>query len=302
MKKITLDQDNFKHFFSSVGPLHSHHEHPEWPYDYVDRGSDTLLVTIGDSWTWGSGIDPSWTVPYQDLTHISTKENDFRVNNLYGNLISKDRGWNWLNLGFYAMGNQWIADKVFELRGLVPHLEFKKIIVMCVLTGTARWFHTWQDGRTDYKTYFANNAMTEIQHYENFLININKEVIGQITHLANSAGNVRLLVGTNGVDHCGFDPLREEQIIPLPWYRLLTDTKLNGISVDIDSIKYLPSIENYLSSDQKFAFQKWMMTKIDQAEKQTDMIKQMHHASTDGFHPNHNGHRIWAEYILQKVL
>ena len=59
MKKITLDQDNFKHFFSPVGPLHSHHEEHVWPYDYVDRDSDTLLVTIGDSWTWGSGIQGS---------------------------------------------------------------------------------------------------------------------------------------------------------------------------------------------------------------------------------------------------
>ena len=300
MKKIKLDQNNFKHFFSPVGPLHSHHEEHMWPYDYVDRNSDTLLVTIGDSWTWGAGV---WPNRFGDAyINTSDKDDKFRTTKLYGNLISKDKGWNWLNLGFYAMGNQWIANKVFELRGLVPHLEFKKIIVMCVLTGTARWFHTWQDGHKDYRSHFANNAMTETQHYENFLIDINREVIGQITHLTNSAENVRLLVGTNGVDHCGFDPLREEQIIPLPWYRLLTDTKLNGIYVDIDSIKYLPSIENYLSSDQKFAFQKWMMTKIDQAEKQTAMIKQMHHVSTDGFHPNHNGHIKWADYILQKVL
>jgi len=297
MKKIILNQNNFKHFFSPVGPLHSHHEEHIWPYDYVDRGSDTLLVTIGDSWTWGSGIGgPS------DAVNITEEDDKVRVSNLYGNIISKDKGWNWLNLGFYAMGNQWIASKVFEFRGLVPHLEFKEIIVMCVLTGTARWFHTWQDGQIDYKTHFANNAMTETQHYENFLIDINREVIGQIAHLVNSAGNVRLLVGTNGVDHCGFDPLREEQIIPLPWYRLLTDTKLNGISVDNESIKYLPSIENYLSSDQKFAFQKWMMEKIDQAEKQTAMIKNMQDVAQDGFHPTHNGHRIWAEYILKEVI
>jgi hypothetical protein len=301
MMKITLNQNNFTWFFSPVGPLHSHHEEYIWPYDYVDRNSDTLLVTIGDSWTYGSGIDTSWPMhlPY---TSLSPAQNNFRVNNLYGNLISEDKGWNWLNLGFYSMGNQWIANKVFELRALVPHLKFKKIIVMCVLTGTARWFHTWQDGNMDYKSHFNKNAMTETQHYENFFIDINKKIIEQITHLTNSAGNVRLLVGTNGVDHCGFDSLREEQIIPLPWYRLLTDTKLNGISVDIDSIKYLPSMETYLSSEQKFAFQKWMMAKIDQAQEQTAMIKNMQCLSADGFHPTHNGHRKWADYIIQKVL
>lgn len=298
MNKITLDQKNFKHFFSPVGPLHSHHAKQIWPYDYVDRGSDTLLVTIGDSWTWGSGLCDHYT----DAANCTAEDNEFRKNHLYGNLISNSKSWNWLNLGFYSIGNQWIANKVFELRALVPHLGFKKIIVMCVLTGTARWFNTWQDGLMDYKSQFQNNAMTETVHYENFFTDINKKIIEQITHLTNSAANVRLLVGTNGVDHCGFDSLREEQIIPLPWYRLLTDTRLNGISVDIDSVKYLLSMENYLSREQKFAFQKWMMAKIDQAQEQTAMINSMRCLSADGFHPTHNGHRKWAEYILQKVV
>jgi len=140
MKKIKLDQDNFKHFFSPVGPLHSHHEEHVWPYDYVDRGSDTLLVTIGDSWTWGSGI----CGPF-DAGNITEEDDKFRVSNLYGNVISKEKKWNWLNLGFYSMGNHWMVDKVFELRGLVPHLHFKNIVVVCVMTGTARWFNTWQD-------------------------------------------------------------------------------------------------------------------------------------------------------------
>ena len=299
MKKITLDQNNFKHFFSPVGPLHSHHEEHVWPYDYVDRGSDTLLVTIGDSWTWGSGIcdfNP-------DATNITAEQNNFRLDHLYGNLISKERNWNWLNLGFYAMGNQWIANKVLEMIGMVQHLHFKKIIVFCVLTGTARHFNTFHDAHINNHTHFQNNPMIKIQEYENFLTSINRRVIEQIAHITNSAEKIQLLVGTNGVDHCGFGSLRQEQIIPLPWYRLLTDTNLNGISVDIDSIKYLPSIEDYLKNDQqKFAFQKWMMEKIDQAEKQTAIIKNMQDVSLDGFHPNDNGHRKWANYILRKVL
>ena len=126
MKKIKLNQNNFKYFFSPVGPLHSHHEEHIWPYDYVDRGSDTLLVTIGDSWTWGSGISGKGV----DATNITAEQNDFRLDHLYGNIISQDKNWNWLNLGFYAMGNQWMVDKVSELRALLPLLEFKEIIII----------------------------------------------------------------------------------------------------------------------------------------------------------------------------
>ena len=298
MKKIKLNQNNFKPFFSPVGPLHSHHNEHIWPYDYVDRGSDTLLVTIGDSWTWGSGISGKGV----DATNITAEQNDFRLNHLYGNIISQDRNWNWLNLGFYAMGNQWMVDKVSELRALLPLLEFKEIIIIINFTSTGRWFHTFHDSLTDYKTFFQTNKMTAVDDYENFLFDLNRKMLRDINVLINSEKRVKLLVGTNAVDHCGFDIIEEKSIIPLPWYRLLTDTKLNGISVDNESIKYLPSIENYLSSDQKFAFQKWMMEKIDQAEKQTAMIKNMQDVAQDGFHPTHNGHRIWAEYILKNII
>jgi len=45
-----------------------------------------------------------------------------------------------------------------------------------------------------------------------------------------------------------------------------------------------------------------MMEKIDQGEEQNAMIKNMQCVSSDGFHPTNNGHRKWADYIIQKVL
>ena len=299
MKKIKLDQNNFKQFFSPVGPLHSHHSEQIWPYDYVDRNSDTLLVTIGDSWTWGAGIQNV----YRNAVDITDEDNEFRRNHLYGNLISKHNNWNWLNLGFYSQGNQWIANKVFELRALEPLLDFKQIIVMCVLTGVGRWFYTWQDSLVDYKKFFNENKMLHLNDYEKFFVNLNRRVIGEIKMLTNSSDKMRLLVGTNSVDHCGFDVLNQEEIIPKPWYQLLSKTKLEGICVDNESIKYLPSIENLLqTSDEKFVFQKWMMEKINQAEKQTIMLNTMDHVAEDTFHPTYHGHIKWADYILKEVI
>lgn len=299
MKKITLNQKNFKHFFSPVGPLHSHHDEHIWPYDYVDRNSDTLLVTIGDSWTWGSGICNHYT----DAVNSTAEDNDFRKKHLYGNLISKERNWNWLNLCFYSAGNQWIANKVFELRALSPLLDFKEIIVMISFTSTGRWFNTWQDSLTDYRRFFEPNKMTVPNDYENFFIELNKKILRDIILLCSSEDRIRVMVGTNAVDHCGFDVLLPGQIIPLPWYKLLSSTDLNGISVDMESLKYLPNIENFcINGDQKFAFQKWMSNKIDQAEKQNTMLNTMDHVADDKVHPNHNGHYKWAEYILQNIL
>ena len=299
MNKVTIDQDNIKGFFSPVGPLHSHHEKYTWPYDYVDRKSNTLLVTIGDSWTWGSGIDSV----DNDALDFSKEEDKFRVEHLYGNLVAKDKNYNWLNLGFYSAGNQWMANKVFELRALSPLLQFKEIIVMVNLTSTGRWFNTWQDSLTDYKKYFQFNKMLEPMDFENFFIDLNRKVLKDIKLLTNSADNIRLLVGTNAIDHFGFDVLTDQDIIPLPWYKLLSGTDLGGVFVDMESIKYLPNVENVLyNSDQKLAFQKWMMDKISQAERQNIMLNTMNHVAQDKVHPNYNGHKLWADYILKEIL
>ena len=138
--KITLSQHNLKYFFSPVGPLHTHHTESYWPYDFVDRNSKTLYVTIGDSWTWGSSI----LTDYIDFSSPIEQQEE-RKQKLYGNIITKNKNYDWLNLGCYAAGNNWIANKVFELYRLLPRLEYHKIIVHCVLTGVGRWFDTWQD-------------------------------------------------------------------------------------------------------------------------------------------------------------
>ena len=299
MNKVTLNANNLQGYFSPVGPLHSHHGEHLWPYDYVDRDSDTLLVTIGDSWTWGSGI----TGNYIEAGNLTKQENDFRLQHLYGGIIAKAKKCNWLNLGFYSAGNRWISNKVFELRALMPLLNFKKVIVICTLTSTGRWLNTWQDSLTDYKKYFTNHAMDTMDSWENFFVDINRQCISEIKLLTSSDSRIELFVGTNAVDHSGFDVLDIQQIIPQPWYKLLGDLNLDGITVDMESIRYLANLENVLSNtDQKFIFQKWMLHKISQAETQNKMLSEMDHVAGDKVHVNSDGHRIWAEYLLKDVI
>ena len=174
---------------------------------------------------------------------------------------------------------------------------------MINFTGAGRWFNTWQDSLTDYKKFFTTNKMTEQQNYENFLIELNRKSLREIMLLCGSDDRIQLLVGSNQVDHCGFDVLNTDQVIPLPWYKLLSNTDLDGIFVDLESIKGLQRMEHLLdNSDQRITFQKWMIEKIDQAEKGNEIVSKMQDVADDKFHPNHNGHRMWAEYLLKDIL
>ena len=114
------------------------------------------------------------------------------------------------------------------------NINFKKVIVICTLTSTGRWLNTWQDSLTDYKKYFTNHAMDTMESWENFFVDINRQCISEIKLLTSSDSRIELFVGTNAVDHSGFDVLDIQQIIPQPWYKLLGDLNLDGIGFDCD--------------------------------------------------------------------
>jgi hypothetical protein len=68
------------------------------PYLYLDRNSDCLIITVGDSWTWGDSLGTLALDPLKD-------DKEARFNNLYGRVISDYHNADWLNFGICAAGN-----------------------------------------------------------------------------------------------------------------------------------------------------------------------------------------------------
>jgi hypothetical protein len=298
MQTIKLAQDSLQHYFPSANITNSHHTVPGNTYDFVDHSSDVLLVSVGDSWTWGSGI----TGREMDI-HSIDSEQDLRRQQLWGHLVARKLGADWLNLAQYAQGNRWMADRVNDLRILQPFLHYKKIIVVCVFTGAGRWFNTAQDQRVDYKEKFKS-GMTETADYDRFLEELNESCVRDILMNINSTSNMQLLMGTNMVEHLGFDQLNDAQLLKTPWYRLLDETfnsNKDKVYTDMSSMQYLPKLEQFLkNSEQRYVFQKWMMQQLELAESRHIMF------DNKTLYPNHHplarGHKVWADYILEKIL
>lgn len=60
------------------------------------KGSDTLLVTLGDSWTWGNNLEN-------------------RNEESYGKLLSTALNADWVNIAKCGCSNFWILDKLYKL-------------------------------------------------------------------------------------------------------------------------------------------------------------------------------------------
>ena len=84
---------------------------------FLDRGKDTLLLTVGDSWTWGDSMVPD--------------SQEYRQNHIWGKHLSDHLNCDWINYAFKGGGNNYILHALeYFLSKLIknyrPLLDEKK--------------------------------------------------------------------------------------------------------------------------------------------------------------------------------
>ena len=72
----------------------------EW-YHEKSIGSDTLLITVGDSWTWGDSLGK---------TDFKFDDRDYRINHIYGTRLSEMIDCDFINIGIPGGSNLYILD------------------------------------------------------------------------------------------------------------------------------------------------------------------------------------------------
>jgi hypothetical protein len=280
---MKLEQDTLGQYFSLADSSSSWHQSPTNTFDFVDRNSNTLVVTIGDSWTWGGDLS------------LNNKDCQYRRDNVYGNLVAKELNADWLNLGLCAQGNFWIASMAAELASVVPSLEYQHIYVICTFTGTLRWFNTKYDQHIDYLDWFKRTA----PDFDQLPRMLNQLCVNSIINSLSSFNHVTLKIGTGFVDAIGFESLSPSQILPDPWYKLLgcNDDKLVYTCVYYETISQ--AIE-FIEPQHHAKFKQWLIEIIDKSKQRIELISNPR--DFRNYHPLAPGHRAWAQYILKHLL
>jgi len=155
----------------------------------------------------------------------------------------------------------------------------------------------------DYKEKFKS-GMIKTADYDRFLEELNESCVRDILMNINSTSNMQLLMGTNMVEHLGFESLDDTQLLKTPWHRLLDpahhSTKLD-IFTDMQSIKYLPTLETLLFGiEQRQCFKKWMLDIIEKTEPRHEIFN--NEKIYYEYHPLAYGHKVWADYVIKKLI
>jgi hypothetical protein len=271
---MNLIKERLPDYFTIAGPENSHYKHHTNTFDFFSNSSDKLLVTIGDSWTWGSDITES-------------DHEDTRTARVYGRLTADSMHADWLNLALPGIGNFWIAERAEEFSRIISDLNYQQIYVICTLTEVGRSFDSHHDRYIDYATWFSNNS------HEDFLLFLNQECIHRIINALQS--KVTLRIGTNFVDPCGF--IDSDIFLKKSWISCIVGEIHHSCYVATHGIEHLSKAKQFFQKSEDFLL--WMTGLIDLAQKRVSVL-----ADRCQFRKNHplsQGHEVWADYLLQTL-
>lgn len=275
---MQLTKEILPEYFTLASPHNSHYKEITNTFDFVNRGSSTLVVTAGDSWTWGADLD-----------------NEFRLQQVYGNIVSHSLGADWLNLAQSGSSNFFIAERIEELGKIIPKLNYNKIYLICTFTEVGRGFNSHHDIHINYLDWFDKNPIECAQDFDQLLDYINRDCLNRIRAVVDQF-DIELVLGTNFVDAVGItdDPV----FLPMPWYQLLGCKNAVVSYASSTGATRLNDVISFVPLDKSTLFKSWYIDLIDRSAH-TDHMCAMPPLFKN--HPTAPGHIAWANYILQHI-
>jgi len=252
----------------------------------VSVGSDILLVTIGDSWTFGGSM--KFLLPdsatSQDLS-------EFRKNNIFGAFLAKKLNADWINAAYPSMSNQWIADQFVKLCSIRHQLEYKKIYVVITLTEVGREL---EDGFLDLKQFTSINALIQ---------SLSQLVLNKI--ISSMHTDITVILGRNYADNSYQSPL----MLPKSWLDVIREADndlqpfVRSSFMLIDPIAKLHQNFNKLSMPRE-TFLMEMDEIFKGSQERIDALSRSNfNIHKQGYqHPNVEGHKVWADYIYKEIV
>lgn len=248
-------------------------EVPKWsminnPYYHRNKNSDMLLVTLGDSWTYGDSLGK---------TKVRNGVDDpfFRLHHVYGSLLSDQLGSDWTNIALPGGSNDML------LTWLDTYLstdlsKYKTIACVVTLTESGRHLENLWVDKTQY-----NQQMS--------LKSILTKTYGKINFLKSKFPKIEFLVGHNFTDS-----LSDSLVLEKTWLEVL-------LSKSIQNETYIVVSDHIIQMNQSRKFED-RMTVIQKALQRISLLDQCIYCNKeDSRHPTEIGHKLWADYLLTKL-
>lgn len=246
---------------------------PTWsmvknPFYYKDNGFNNLLITVGDSWTYGDSLGNTCVRNGQDDTQ-------YRLDHVYGNLIAEQISSDWMNLALPGISNFCMLNWLNQL--LTRRFDYKNITCVITLTET---------GRHEEISLVPMHITKQQQALEHIL----QKTYSAIETLSLRFPLIKFLVAHNFTDSIP----NNLNMCEKTWLEVLTDQSVQNdthivVSEHIEQLNYG---RNY---PDRFDI-------IDRALKRIDILDSCKYCcKEDSRHPLEDGHKLWANYLASQL-
>jgi hypothetical protein len=244
---------------------------PAWslvnnPYYYRFKDSGNLLITIGDSWTYGDSLGNTKVREGRDDTA-------YRQDKIFGNLLSNTIKSNWINLALPGISNSLMLK--WAESSIVSSQSYKSVV--CVITLT-------ESGRHEDLRLIDRSLVTQQRVLENIL----QQTYNEITVLRLRYPRVKFVVAHNFTD--GIDTT----VCNRNWLEVMLDQQIqNGthvvISEHIEQMNYEARFPDVLDIMGRAS------ARMNLLDSCTYCFKE------DSRHPTEQGHALWADYLATQI-
>jgi len=243
---------------------------PTWsminnPYYAHTSGRDTVLITVGDSWTYGDSLGNT-------KVRNGLDDTDYRLTHVYGYLTSQQLGSDWINLALPGGSNTLMLD---WLSALLPTVEHK--IVICTITLT-------ESGRHEDIYNLAKHPTQQAA-----LTTIVNSTYNKIRNIKSRYPTIKFVVAHNFTD-----PVPNELTCERSWLEVMLEKKISN-STHLAVSEYIEQ----MNSKHRYPD---VLEVIDRAEKRITLMDNCAHCNKeDSRHPTEQGHVLWSKYIMAQL-
>lgn len=285
-------QQNLRRRFPSDKPLHDYTPH----YHAEINNKDVLIVTFGDSWTWGTSIEPA-----------------VRTQHVYGSQLKQALDADWINIGCEGWSNSFVLEHLDFVLTLLENSAYKRIYFVVTLTENGRDLTTFPHFKYDYKKLYDQIGLGD-EFYETLLQECEQFWIRQIGRaLDRMDGRYHMILGQNFAWHTAvvnqFSGHSQVTCLDLNWIECLADAQqlerpIRTILVSGWIFHQISTVHDLLSTNNQepFEYKQWALPYIEKAN-QVNQWLDVNAEDLDlvAKHPLKRGHAVWADYILKNL-
>jgi len=260
----------------------------EWFHERI-QDKDYLLITIGDSWTWGDSLGKI------DIGNNVWDDYEHRVTHTYGYQLSNLLDTDWVNIGICGGCNLFILKEAQEFIKGIQKKKYKKITVIITLTELGR--ELLNDYRYDNSVTELRNTISDCKNldellvkYEAYIFNYIKNnfesfIIGR--NFTHSYNENKSILGDNLLSKTWTEIIAEQgKLEPYPEnIRMLSHM---GVDPVLQFAKLLPKEQLINLIDKQELGFNWLATSP-------------YNSSTGTKHPNEQAHYWWADYLYNYI-